>query len=171
MDPGMEVDGAQDSLHALLYKTAALNVALRRRYAAIKDDPEARYFVYVLLLQSGKLYVGSTDNPYTRFLDHFLMSPSSAAWVKEWGPPIRVIELLKNCRADDEQYKYLEYSSMFGWENVRGGGSCRVIMSNPPNGLLNFERDPSRTFDFVSRADIESIVRDARALARTIDSA
>lgn len=155
-------------LETLLYRAASISVALRRRYAMIKDDPEARYYVYVLLLQSGKLYVGSTDNPYTRFLDHFLTLPSSAAWVKEWGPPIRVVELLRNCRADDEQYKYMEYASMFGWENVRGGGCCKVIMSSAPNGLDQFERDPARKFEHVPRAEVDTIVRTVEGLARKL---
>ena len=165
----MDVDDLNGApLETLLYRAAAVSVALRRRYAMIKDDPEARYFVYVLLLQSGKLYVGSTNNPYTRFLDHFTMLPTSAAWVKEWGPPVRVVELLRNCRADDEQYKYLEYASMFGWESVRGGGSCKVIMSRPPAGLAEFDRDPSRRFECVPRAEIDLIVRNVEALARKL---
>jgi hypothetical protein len=167
--PAQQSDDEEDvSLMAVLYRAAAINIAVRRRYTAIKDDPDARYFVYVLLLQSGKLYVGSTNNPYTRFLDHFLVTPSSAAWVREWGPPVRVVELLQNCRADDEQYKYYEYASMFGWENVRGGTNCRVIMPRPPPGLDAFERDPMRKFEFVPRAEIDCIVRDAMALGRKL---
>lgn len=158
-----------ESLGPLLYKSAVLNVAVRTKYAALKGDQDARYFVYVLLLQSGKFYVGSTDNPYIRFLDHFMVTSSSAVWVKEWGPPVRVVELMAGCTSSDEQYKYMEYASLFGWENVRGGTSCRLIMSSPPPGLEAFERDTARPCHYISRKDIDAMVQDVHALARSLN--
>lgn len=160
----MNDDVADEELSALLFRAATLAIAIRRRYEVLRV--ESRYFVYVLLLQQGKLYVGSTNNPYTRLYDHYFTTSSSAAWVREWGPPVRVVELLRNCRDDDEQYKYMEYASMFGWENVRGGSSCRVIMDRPPPGLATFERDFSRTFEHVPRTEIEQLVRDALSLEK-----
>jgi hypothetical protein len=75
---------------------------------------------------------------------------------------------MAGCTADDEQYKYLEYASLFGWENVRGGTSCRLIMSSPPPGFDEFERDPSRPCRYVSRADIDATMQRVHALARTL---
>ena len=87
----------------LLYEAALLAAAIRHMYLGVKAHLSARYFTYVLLLQQGKIYVGSTDNIYTRLADHFSGSPSSALWVKEYGPVVRVVEICKNCRAEDEQ--------------------------------------------------------------------
>jgi hypothetical protein len=142
----------------LLYEAAVLAAAIRGMYAQVKTHPNARYFVYVLLLQHGKLYVGSTDNPYVRLADHFACSPSSAAWVREWGPPVRVIEMVRDATLDDEHYKYAEYADKFGWDAVRGGGCCRVMMSHEPPSVKMFARRPNDSFQYLSRAEINDIV-------------
>jgi predicted GIY-YIG superfamily endonuclease len=155
-----------DETMELLYRAAKVNVAIRNRYEVVKtQNPGARYFTYVLLLQSGRFYVGSTDNCFTRLLDHFSGTGNSAAWVREWGPPVRVLELMKNSRPDDEEYKYMEYATMFGWEAVRGGGHCKVIMSRPPPSLDTFARD-DRRFEHMSRQEIDDIMEKIGALIR-----
>ncbi len=100
---------APPAIEALLQQSARLSVAIRRTYATVKLDPAARYYTYVLMLQNSKFYVGSTDNIYNRLLDHCTMSASSAVWVRQHGPVHRVVEVSRNCRADDETYKTLEY--------------------------------------------------------------
>jgi hypothetical protein len=147
---------------ALLHEAAVLASAIRGAYRVAKSHGSTtRYFVYVLLLQSGKLYVGSTDNPFVRFGEHFACSPSSAAWVREWGPPVRVVEMCRDCRSQDEHYKYAEYAEKFGWENVRGGGCCRVIMTQEPPSVAAFSRGngpAGSDFQYLSRAEIDDIV-------------
>lgn len=145
------------AVEPLLLEAAKLSVAIRRTYARLKRDPRARYYTYVLLLQQGKFYVGSSDNVYNRLLDHTLMSPSAALWVREHGPVQRIVEISRDCVADDETYKTLEYMSMFGWGNVRGAGYCRPSMRTAPVALATFERDPSRPFQYLTRAEIDAI--------------
>jgi hypothetical protein len=142
----------------LLYDAAVLAAVIKRMYLDVKDHPTGRYFTYVLLLQEGKIYVGSTDNIYTRLADHFLCSPSSALWVKEYGPPVRVIEISRNSRPDDETYKYTEYADKFGFENVRGGSWCRLVQNHEPLSVKNFVRKPDDDFDYLTRAEIDDIV-------------
>ena len=147
----------------LLYEAALLGAAIRQMYLNVKTNPSGRYFTYVLLLQEGKIYVGSTDNVYTRLADHFSGSPSSALWVKEYGPVVRVIEICKNCRAEDEQYKFTEYADKFGFENVRGGGCCRLLVSQEPPSVTNFARKPD-DFEYLSRAEIDDVVHKVKTL-------
>ena len=152
------------NIDAMLVQAARLSVRIRREYARIKTDPGARYFTYVLLLQRGKLYVGSSDNIVQRLMEHHAMSPSSAVWVREHGPVQRVVEVCRNSSADDETYKTLEYMTMFGWDNVRGAGWCRSDMARPPQALETFERDPARPWHFLGRREIDVVLRHVRDL-------
>ncbi len=147
----------------LLYNAAVIASTIRATYHKIKSHPTARYFVYVLLLQDGKFYVGSTDNPYMRFVDHFMCSNNSAAWVREWGPPIRVVEMIKNASGEDEHYKYAEYAEKFGWDNVRGGGCCRMFMHREPPSVTTFTRK-AEAFEYMSRTEIDDIVSKVNCL-------
>lgn len=160
--------GGKDTLRDALYRAAAAGAEVRAQYARLKDDQAARFFVYVLLLPHGKLYVGSTDNPYARFLDHFTCSASSAKWVREWGPPERIVEMARNCRADDEEYKYMQYASMFGWEHVRGGHCCRVLEPRAPRELHGFRRDSARPFDYLTRAELDDVLARVRGLEKDL---
>ncbi len=146
------------ALEPLLLQSARLAVTIRHTYARVKRDPAARYYTYALLLRDNKMYVGNTDNIYTRLLDHCLMGPSSAAWVRQHGPVQRVVEISRGCARDDELYKTLEYMSMFGWKNVRGARYCRRAMRAPPAALEAFRRDSGRHFDYLSRREIDEVV-------------
>lgn len=142
---------------SLLHRSFLVTVAIRGMYERIKRNPAGRFFVYVLLLQEGKFYVGSTDNPYSRLWDHFRCSSNSALWVREWGPPVRVVEIARNCSPEDEHYKYAEYADKFGWMNVRGGGCCRLVMSREPSSVARFARKPD-TLEYLTRAEIDDLV-------------
>lgn len=152
-------------IEGLLLDAARLSVLIRREYGRIKRHPPARYYTYVLQLQDDKMYVGCSDNLFTRLTEHRLLSSSAAVWVREHGPVRRVVEVSLNCAPDDEHYKTLEYMSMFGWENVRGAGWCRVAMRAPPAALADFQRDPGRHFEYMSRRDIDAVVRHVDSLA------
>lgn len=147
----------------LLHEAFQNTMAVRKMYQQTKRHPTARYFVYVLLLQDGKFYVGSTDNPYTRLWDHFQCSSNSALWVREWGPPVRVVEIARNCSPEDEQYKYAEYADKFGWINVRGGGCCRLVMLREPTSVSQFARKPD-SLEYLTRAEIDDIVAKIKSI-------
>jgi len=126
-------------------------------YRDVKSH-SARYFTYVLLLQEGKIYVGSTDNIYSRLVDHFSCSSSSALWVREYGPPVRVVEISTDSSPSDEQYKYNEYADKFGYENVRGGGCCKLVMSHEPSSVTSFTRRDDKITKYMSRTEINAVV-------------
>ncbi len=168
----MATSGATKTLDALLLDAARLNVAIRREYARLRGDlaGSAKYFVYVLLLQNGKFYVGCTDNVYQRLLEHAVMSPSSSVWVREHGPVKRIVEVCRNCGPVDEAYKTLEYMMLFGWENVRGAQWCRVVLDAPPHALASFERRAGG-FEHLSSEDMTSLRIHVATLARDLKAA
>lgn len=167
-------DGNNAALDALLLEASRLNVAIRREYARLRGTGAgtgaAKHFVYVLLLQDGKFYVGATDNIYQRLLEHVVMSPSSSVWVREHGPVKRVVEVCRNCGPDVETHKTLEYMMLFGWENVRGSHWCRVALDAPPHALTCFDRGapaPSR-LEHLSLSEMASLRMRVATLARDL---
>lgn len=149
----------------LLLQQARLGQQIRQEYATLKRDPGSKYFTYVLQLQNGKFYVGVTDNIYSRILDHKLRGPSASAWVREHGPIERIVQVVRNSPADAEAYVTLDWMDMFGFENVRGAGWCRLEMPTPPAALATFSRE-SRAFDYMSRDEIDAVCIEVSKLER-----
>jgi len=127
----------------------------------------SRYFTYVLLLENGgkndKIYVGDTDNIYSRLMTHFEMTPSSAAWVKMHGPVKRVLEITYDAPPGAEKERFLEYASIFGFPNVRGSWWCRTANTNAPFMLDEFVRGQVN-HNFMSRSEIRQIEREIREI-------
>ena len=82
-------------------------------------------FVYVLLLQNNKYYIGRTSNPQFRIEEHFNLNGST--WTQKYNP-IKLIELINNCDEFDEDKMTLKYISKYGIDNVRGGSFCQEIL-------------------------------------------
>lgn len=152
-------------MEPMLLQSARLSLAIRREYTRVKRDAGAKYYTYVLQLQEGKIYVGNTDNIYQRLLDHRMMTPSTALWIKQYGPVERVLEVARNSGKDDEHYKTLQYMSMFGWENVRGSSYCKVRMFGPPQALKGFLRTRDGEFEYLSAEEIEGVLREIDDMA------
>jgi predicted GIY-YIG superfamily endonuclease len=149
----------------MLLRSARLAVAVRCEYTRIKRNPQAKYFTYTILLQDNRLYVGATDNLYLRLLEHCLMSSASACFVKEHGPPLRLVEVVRDSTLQDERYKTLEYMSLFGWQNVRGSHYCRMEMRNPPADLKEFRRDRN-DFQYMTPLELEDTWRAVKGMAQ-----
>jgi hypothetical protein len=156
----------------LLFQAATSNVIIRNMYATfwkMQEQTPTRYFTYVLLLQHGKIYVGSTDNIYTRLLDHFTCSPSSAVWVREYGPPERIVEIVVEGPPDTEQYIYCLYADRFGYHNVRGGGVCKLMLNHEPLVVKNFVPD-GRRFKNLGRDEIGTIEARVHQLRKLVSN-
>jgi predicted GIY-YIG superfamily endonuclease len=164
----------QSPLAEALKFQARSNAAARRELAKSRSDgngnfdgdASGKYFVYALLLQEGKIYVGSTDNVYQRLYDHFNMTKSTAAWVRLHGPPSRVLEIVADAAPGDEDAVTEKYIAMFGLESVRGGRWHPVF--SPPNCNTNDVRVSGRAFKSLSRAEIEDVVREIAALSAAV---
>ena len=142
----------------MLYESAVLADKIKAMYSRVKTFKNCKYFTYVLLLQQGKIYVGNTDNVFTRLTDHFRCTEQSSKWVREWGPPVRVVEIVRDSDPETEKYKFSEYADKFGWENVRGAGCCRVLMRNEPHMVRNFTRKQDNEYEYLTREEINDIV-------------
>jgi len=84
-------------------------------------------YIYILQLESNKFYIGKTNNPKNRLLQHFDLNAS--AWTTKYKP-IKVIEIIDDCDDYDEDKYVLKYMNKYGIENVRGGSYSSIILSN-----------------------------------------
>lgn len=155
----------EKSLDDLVLESARLAVQLRKRFKEQQGEhgTQVRYYTYVLLLQDECVYVGSSNNIFIRMMEHFYDTGMSSNWVREHGPAIRVLEIIRNSNPDDETYKTLEYMSLFGWESVRGAGWCKLDLRNQPAALTTFVRDRC-DFEYLTRKEINEILKTARNL-------
>lgn len=149
----------------MLRQQVELNARIRDEYARVKSYPSAKYYTYTLMLQNSHVYVGNTDNIFQRLADHFGMTPQCSQWVREHGPVVRVVEIIRDSHPNDEMYKTLEWCDIMGHDKVRGGTYCRVRSSNPPTALEEFVREPERRFDYLTRYEIDAIASMARRFA------
>ena len=92
--------------------------------------------MYVLELEDGKYYVGSSDDPEKRFLDH--VSGQGAAWTREhW--PIRILKIIEGASVFEEDKVTKEYMAMYGIDNVRGGSY--VLPTLPPEDKRSLKKE------------------------------
>jgi hypothetical protein len=82
-------------------------------------------YIYVLLLQNDKYYIGKTSNPHFRFDNYFINKGSE--WIRLYKP-IKVLELIPNCDDYDEDKYTYKYMDIYGIDNVRGGSYTSTIL-------------------------------------------
>lgn len=92
-------------------------------------------FIYILLLEQGKYYIGKTTNPIYRLEKH--LSFNGSAWTKKYKPII-VLEILPNCDDYDEDKYTIKYMEKYGVNNVRGGSFCEIKLSD--NNLITLNQ-------------------------------
>jgi hypothetical protein len=82
--------------------------------------------IYILQLINNKYYIGKTNNPQKRLLNHFQRQGS--AWTKKYKP-IRIEKVINNADDFDEDKWTIKYMKLYGIENVRGGSFCSIQLS------------------------------------------
>ena len=157
------------SLDDLILESAKLAVQLRKKFKAQQRETTGRYYTYALLLQDECIYVGSSNNIYIRLMEHIYDQTMSSNWVREHGPVIRVLEIIRNSTPEDETYKTLEYMTMFGWQSVRGASWCKVDLRHPPQALHTFQRTRA-DFEYLTRKEIDDVLRISKDLYETMCS-
>ena len=80
-------------------------------------------YIYVLLLEQNKYYIGKTTNPSFRLEQHIKSSGSS--WTKKYKP-VNIHEIRPDQTDHDEQRITQEYMKKYGIDNVRGGPWCNI---------------------------------------------
>jgi predicted GIY-YIG superfamily endonuclease len=75
--------------------------------------------VYVLTCQNGKFYIGRTKDTIQRMNYHF-SEKNQTVWTKV-HKPVKLIKVIENCDAYDEDKYTKMYMAKHGIDNVRGG--------------------------------------------------
>jgi hypothetical protein len=75
-------------------------------------------YIYALLLENDKYYIGITRKPNFNFNKDFNSKKSS--WTRKYSPK-KVIEIIPNCNYSDKDKYTLKYMEKYGIDNVRGG--------------------------------------------------
>ena len=104
-------------------------------------------YVYILLLQHDKYYVGHavTENEHQKYLEQKDILPKAIEsldnssnkdlpWISLHNA-IKVVELIEDGNKQIQKSKTLEYMRKYGWENVRGYAWSQVILKYPPREL------------------------------------
>jgi hypothetical protein len=90
-------------------------------------------FVYALRLRQGKYYIGKTENPRSRLMEH--INHAGSAWTTIYAP-VELIEMIPNCDSYDEDKFTFKYLSKYGINNVRGGSFVSVRLSSAEKSIL-----------------------------------
>lgn len=85
-------------------------------------------YIYVLLLEEQRYYIGRTGNILKRLEQHF--TNKGAIYTKKFKP-IKVLEIKNENTNNDERIKTIEYMNLYGWEKVRGSYWCSINISKP----------------------------------------
>ncbi len=91
-------------------------------------------FIYTLLLEQNKYYIGKTNNPHFRLENHFYSNGSE--WTKLYKP-IKLLELKANCDDYDEDKITRQYMDKYGIDNDRGGSFVSIKLDNDSINVLN----------------------------------
>jgi predicted GIY-YIG superfamily endonuclease len=123
------------------------------------------YYVYVLQLQDGKWYIGTSDDVERRYVAH-VAAMAGSPWT-ELHPPRRLFR--QEQRQTQQEALALEreltatYVLMFGLQNVRGAGFTRV---DPSRGtMINMCDECAQRFDLDYGTTRTRLMRDVEAPA------
>ena len=83
-------------------------------------------YIYCLLLENNKYYIGKTNNPNYRLNDH--LKGKGSAWTR-LHKPVKLLELITNCDDYDEDKYVRIYMDKYGINNVRGGSFSKIKLS------------------------------------------
>lgn len=92
-------------------------------------------YTYVLQLEEGKWYVGKTNDPFNRLMEH--VNESGSVWTRRYAP-VQVHEVKPFASKYDEDNTTMEYMEKYGVDNVRGG--CYVQIVLPPEQKREIQR-------------------------------
>ena len=84
--------------------------------------------LYVLELEEGKYYVGTTSNLNYRLAQHW--NKQGAKWTQKYRP-VKVFDVVYPLTPNLENETTLQYMRAYGWENVRGGSWCKEVIQEP----------------------------------------
>lgn len=90
-------------------------------------------YVYALLLEMGKVYVGKTSNPKVRLGTHF--ATGGSYWTVKYKP-VNVLEIVEGDDFDEDKL-VLQYMNEYGIDNVRGGSFSQAKLSKDDRNVIS----------------------------------
>ena len=163
----------------LCLQQAKLAVRLRKELAMLRQSTGSnhmtkRWYTYVILLASPsssdnpKIYVGSTNNIFSRLLQHREGTAASgtALWVQHNGGMKRVLEIVEDGGDELENWLTMKYMCLFDWKNVRGGTWTKLDLDGPPSALKTFDMN-GKQYAGLRRHAVDCISDEVEALWRS----
>ena len=92
--------------------------------------------IYILKLEGGNYYVGKSDNPAQRFIQH--INGEGSAWTKKHRP-LKLLNIYENASPFDEDKHVKELMSKYGIDKVRGGTYVQDKLTSAQEEMLNKE--------------------------------
>lgn len=86
---------------------------------------ERKTTIYVIALANDKYYIGRSDTPEERILEHFTVGGSS--WTKLHKPE-RIVTKMEGDVFDEDKWTK-KYMHKYGVENVRGASYCQTTLT------------------------------------------
>lgn len=110
-----------------------------KKYISVKLIVE---FIYILLLEKNKYYVGKTNNIERRFKEH--ETGIGASWTKIFKP-IKILYSIEKTNDMMEQEWTFKMMARFGIKNVRGSFNCKINLSE--NDINNIVKSIDDIYD------------------------
>lgn len=92
--------------------------------------------IYILKLKNNKYYVGRTDNVDKRYEQH--LNGKGSEWTKKYKP-IKILKIIEDCSAFNEDKYVKMFMSKYGIDNVRGGSYISFNINDNVKKLLQKE--------------------------------
>ena len=92
--------------------------------------------IYILKLKNNKYYVGKSQDPTKRFVEH--LSGSGSSWTK-LHEPIEIINIIPNADNFEENNQVKKLMLIHGIDNVRGGSYTQIELSVEQKNTLQTE--------------------------------
>lgn len=119
-------------------------------------------YIYILLLQYHKFYIGTTNDPLFNINDHI-----NNQWTNKFEP-VKILDIISNCKNGDENNYTLKYMYNFGINNVRGGKFSQMNLSeeeinnitliiNSTNFNINYNCNDYKLEDFMNNLDSKDL--------------
>lgn len=90
-------------------------------------------YLYVLLLEDRRYYIGRSQNPKIRIQSH--VDGTGSFWTRKYKPS----GLIENRKIDDpfeEDIQVLKYMERYGIDNVRGGSFSELVLSRETLSII-----------------------------------
>jgi cellular nucleic acid-binding protein len=91
-------------------------------------------YIYILKLENNKFYIGKTNNPKFRLIEHFNKTGGGSVWTTKYKP-IKIEKIFNGDDYDEDKYTQI-YMDKYGIENVRGGSFTSIKLTDDEKNLL-----------------------------------